>query len=176
MQILFQCSQWSRQAGSGQPVRREMGTWGHKCCSVSGLALPGPLGFPLSPCHTALSLSAFIFPLTNHSQILRRPIISLHHTCMGPSGSNALLSSITTCYNSWCYQFILYQTRLRIHLTLPIDCKHPKDRDYRLFTFTLFFFYSPTILLPSPLPGTHRFSTFTVCFWDCSSAQFSKSL
>ena len=138
--------------------------------SHRSLGLPSkPLShFPLSEC---LPLS-----IDQHSQIFRRPIISPYHTCLGPSGSNALLSSITTCHNPRCYQFILYQTNLSICLTLPIDCKRPKDRDYRLFTFILFPFCSPSILLVSPPPTTHTFCTFTVCFWDCSSAQFSKSL
>lgn len=57
---------------------------------------PRPLELP------SKSLNTFLFPLTNRSKVSRRPIcLSPHHTHLGPSGSNALLSSITTCYIPW---------------------------------------------------------------------------
>lgn len=88
--------------------------------------------FPPSEC---LSLS-----FTNHSQTFKRPSVSVLIAVTWVLQVQILYSRPSLLNDvPWYYQFILYQTYLNIHLTLPMDCWLPEDRDYKLFTFTFFF-------------------------------------
>lgn len=141
----------------------KLGTWGHKCpslwtCSPRSLGLPSNL------------LNAFLFPLTNHTQVFRGPIVSFLITLarvfqvqMLYSCASLLAISLGVTNLSCIRQIWVYVLFLRKETT-----------NYTPLHF--FPFCSIRILLLSPHLNTHTFRTFTVCFWDCSSAQFSSTL
>lgn len=126
-------------------------------CSPRSLGLPSKL------------LNAFLFPLTNHAQIFRG-LLSL--------SSSHWPGSFKIRWFTLVQHYLLYLLVLPIYLVSDkfeyMSSSWGQTTNYSPLHF--FPFCSICILLLSPHPNTHTFPTFTVCFWDCSSAHFSNTL